>query len=189
MFMVGAVLSIASGTYDITEVFTAMGLPVVSMIVLIIATWTTNTDNAYVAGLAAMKVFSFKDKRRPLVTMICGLIGTLVAILGLATVLEGFVSVLASLVPPVAGVIIADYWIVCRGKPENWNPIKGFNWCGVLAWICGSVVAMFFSFFSPALDGIIVCAVVYLILHYAFGKTALGGQGSLTVDDIIASSK
>jgi cytosine permease len=189
MFMVGAVMSLSAGNYDITAVFASMGLPVVSMLVLILATWTTNTSNAYTAGLAAMKVFSLKDERRPLVTVICGAIGTVIAILGLATVLEGFISILASLVPPVAGVMIADYWIVCRARPENWHPVRGFNWCGVIAWVCGCVVSLFFSFFSPALDGILVCAVVYLILHYTSGKTALGGRGLLTIDEAEQSLK
>ncbi len=184
MFLVGAVMSLSAGNYDITVVFASMGLPVLSMLVLVLATWTTNTGNAYTAGLAAMKVFSLKDEKRPLVTMLCGAVGTLIAILGLATVLESFISVLASLVPPVAGVVIADYWIICKGNPHNWHPVKGFNWCGIIAWVCGSVVAVFFSFFSPALDGILVCAVVYLVLHYAFGKTKLAGGGPMVLEEI-----
>lgn len=189
MFMVGGVMALSAGNYDITAVFASMGMPIISMLVLILATWTTNTGNAYTAGLAAMKVFSLKDSRRPLVTIICGAIGTIIAILGLATVLEGFITILASLVPPVAGVMIADYWIVCGGKASNWHPIKGFNWCGIAAWICGCIVALFFSFFSPALDGILVCAVAYLILYYAFGKTAFGGQGELSIEEAEANLK
>lgn len=38
MFMVGAVMSLSAGTYDITSVFASMGLPVLSMLVLILAT-------------------------------------------------------------------------------------------------------------------------------------------------------
>lgn len=189
MFMVGAVMALSAGTYDITQVFASMGLPVLSMLVLILATWTTNTGNAYTAGLAAMKVFSLKDEKRPVITMICGAIGTLIAILGLANVLEGFISVLGSMVPPVAGVMIADYWIIGKGKPENWHPVKGFNWCGIIAWVLGSVVALFLSFFSPALDGIIVCAVAYVILYKLAGHTKLGGQGVLSIEDAEANLK
>lgn len=176
MILIGAVMALAAGNYDITAVFASLGLPVVSMLVLILATWTTNTGNAYTAGLAAMKIFSFKDERRPLVTLVCGGIGTLVAIAGLASVLESFISILSSLVPPIAGVMIADYWIIGRGKPENWHPVRGFNWNGIVSWAAGATVSLFFSFFSPALDGIAVCCVVYLILNALFGKTAMAGQ-------------
>ncbi|MEA4846885.1 MAG: cytosine permease, partial [Clostridiaceae bacterium] len=112
MIVIGAVMALSAGNYDITAVFASLGMPVISMLVLILATWTTNTGNAYTAGLAAMKVFSFKDEIRPTVTLICGAIGTFVAIAGLATVLQSFISILSSLVPPIAGIMIADYWLL-----------------------------------------------------------------------------
>jgi cytosine permease len=185
MIAIGAIMALSAGNYDITAVFASMGLPVISMLVLILATWTTNTGNAYTAGLAAMKVFGFKDELRPVVTLICGALGTIIAIAGLATVLQSFIGVLASLVPPVAGVMIADYWIIGRGNRENWYPVKGFNWNGIIAWVAGSIVALFFSFYSPALDGIIVCCVAYLALNAVFGKTAMAGQGRLNLEEIV----
>jgi cytosine permease len=185
MIVIGAVMALSAGNYDITAVFASLGMPVISMLVLILATWTTNTGNAYTAGLAAMKVFSFKDEIRPTVTLICGAIGTFVAIAGLATVLQSFISILSSLVPPIAGIMIADYWILGKGKPENWYPVKGINWVGIISWAAGSIIALFFSFFSPALDGILVCLVAYLILNSLFGKTSLAGEGRVNVDEML----
>lgn len=183
MITVGAIMAMSTGNYDITSVFASMGLPTVSMFVLILATWTTNTSNAYTAGLAAMKVFSLKDEKRPMVTMICGAVGTLIAIAGLADVLSSFITLLSGLVPPIAGVMIADYWIVGKGKAENWYPVKGFNWNGIISWAIGSIVALKFSFYSPALDGIIVCAIAYVILNALFGKTAMAGSGPMSVEE------
>ncbi|MDD3704456.1 MAG: cytosine permease [Clostridiaceae bacterium] len=185
MIFIGAVMAMAAGNYDITVVFASLGMPVISMLVLILATWTTNTGNAYTAGLAAMKVFSFKDELRPIVTLVCGAAGTIVAIAGLAAVLQSFISILSSLVPPIAGIMIADYWIIGKGNPENWYPVKGINWIGILSWAAGSVVALFFSFFSPALDGILTCLVAYLILNSLFGKTSLAGGGRIDVGEMI----
>jgi cytosine permease len=189
MILVGAIMAISAGNSDITAVFASLGLPVLAMLVLILATWTTNTGNAYTAGLAAMKFLSLKDSKRPIVTFIIGLVGIALAIAGLANVLNSFISVLASLVPPIAGVMIADYWIVGKGKSEDWSPKKGFNWNGIIAWASGSTVALFFSFFSPALDGIIVCGVVYIVLNALFGKTVMGGQGDISVEEIEANMK
>lgn len=183
MITIGAIMAIAAGNYDITSVFAGMGLPIISMLVLILATWTTNTGNAYTAGLAAMKVFRVKDSKRPLVTLICGVVGTGIAIAGLADVLQSFISILSSLVPPIAGVMIADYWIIGKGKPENWYVVKGFNWVGIVSWIIGVVVALFFSFYSPALDGIFVCCISYLVLHKLLGNTKFAGDGRLESDD------
>ena len=189
MIFIGAVMALAAGNYDITAVFASLGMPIISMLVLILATWTTNTGNAYTAGLAAIKVFSFRDELRPKVTLICGALGTLVAIAGLATVLESFISVLSSLVPPIAGIIIADYWIIGKGDPNNWYPVKGINWIGILSWAAGSIVALFFSFVSPALDGIIVCLISYLVLNSLFSKTSLAGGGIMDINEILGLEK
>jgi cytosine permease len=189
MIFIGAVMALSAGNYDITAVFASLGMPVISMLVLILATWTTNTGNAYTAGLAAMKVFSLKDEIRPTVTLVCGALGTLVAIAGLASVLQSFITLLSSLVPPIAGIMIADYWIIGRGKPENWYPVKGINWIGIISWATGSVVAIFFSFFSPALDGIMVCLVAYLVLNSLFGNTSLAGEGRISMNEILKLAK
>ena len=61
------------------------------------------------AGLAACKMFSVKDKNRPKVTMLVGALGTLIAIAGLASVLEGFIGIISATVPPIMGIVIADY--------------------------------------------------------------------------------
>ena len=189
MFMVGAVMSLSAGTYDITSVFASMGLPVLSMLVSILATWTTNTGNAYTSGLAAMKVFSLKDERRPLVTMLCGAAGTVMAMAGMADAMQGFINIISALVPPIMGVVIADYWILGKGDPAKWHPVRGFNWCGIIAWACGCIVALFFSFFSAALDAVIVSAIVYLILYPLCGKGTMGGRGEITLEEIEANLK
>ena len=189
MFMVGSIMSLSAGTYDITSVFASMGLPVLSMLVLILATWTTNTGNAYTSGMAAMKVFNLKDERRPMVTMLCGAAGTLMAMAGMADAMQGFINIISALVPPIMGVVIADYWIIGKGRSENWRPVRGFNWCGIIAWACGCAVALFFSFFSPALDAVAVSGVLYLILYPLWGKGVMGGQGEITLDEIEANLK
>ena len=181
MFAIGAIMAISIGDYDIVRVFAGLGLPILSMIVLIIATWTTNMGNAYTAGLAAMKITGLKDKYRPVVTMIVGAVGIAFAISGIANALISFISIISAITPALAGVIIADYWIIGKGKPENWYRVKGVNWIGIISWIIGSVVALFFSFFAPALDSIIVAIIAYTVLFKILGHTSMGGQGKLPV--------
>lgn len=181
MIMIGAIMAIAAGNYDITSVFASMGLPLVSMLVLILATWTTNTGNAYTSGLAAMKMLGLSDDKRPVVTLVCGIVGTLVAIAGLAESLQSFITILSSLVPPIAGVMIADYWVIGKGKKENWYTVKGFNWVGIIGWALGACIALFFSFYSPALDGIIISFISYLVLYQLLKNTALIGGKKIDV--------
>lgn len=186
LFMIGmgAIMALAANDADITNVFANMGQPVLGMLVLILATWTTNTGNAYGAGLAAMKLGNFKDKLRPIITLGCGALALILAITNLADLLVNFISLISSITPAIAGVMIADYWVIGKGKPENWHIAKGVNWLGIIAWAMGATVGFFFSFFSPALDSILVSFVAYIALYAAFGKTKMVGQGIIDIDEL-----
>lgn len=116
--LIGAFLSLAAGSYDLSVVFSSFGLPIVGMLVLILATWTTNTGNAYNSGIAICNMFSLKDNMRSWMTLLAGVIGTLLSLLGFADAFNNFLNIIAALVPAVAGVAIADYWIMGRGRPD-----------------------------------------------------------------------
>ena len=192
MIFAGAVMARGTGQYDISMIFANIGIPVLGMIVLILATWTTNTANAYTAALALMKVCSLKDSKRPAITMLCGAIGIVIAIAGLADALTAFITLLGSFVPPIAGAVIADYWIIGKGKVANWHPVRNVNFCGIIAWAVGGVIALLLNivppaglvFNSPALFGIIITCVLYVVLYKVAGKTALGGKGEISVEEV-----
>ena len=160
----------------------------VPLLVLILATWTTNTGNAYMSGLAACKMFSIKDSKRPLVTMICGVLGVIMAIAGLADFLNTYISILGAVVPPIMGVVICDYWVICKAKKENWSPVRGINWIGIIAWVIGGGFALLetlgvVTVFSSALDGVIIAFAAYWILYSLLKNTKLAGSGDMTIDE------
>ena len=142
MILVGAIMAIGTGNYDVTAMFAGLGLPIIAMLVLILATWTTNTGNAYMSGLAACKMFSVKDSKRPFVTLLCAVLGIVLAIIGLADFLNTYIGILGAVVPPVMGVVICDYFVICKGKKENWSPVRGVNWIGVISWLIGGIFAL-----------------------------------------------
>lgn len=162
--VIGSVLSLATGSYDLSVVFSNFGLPIVGMLVLILATWTTNTRNAYSSGIAVVNMFKMKDNMRPAMTLLCGAVGTALALFGIADVFSGFLNIIAVLVPSVAGVAIADYWIMGKGRADLWEPMDGINWIGIVSWVAGSAVAKWTTFFVPTLTGILVAMVVYCVL-------------------------
>lgn len=189
MFLVGAIMSIGTGNYDVTAMFANLGLPLVAMAILILATWTTNTGNAYMAGLAACKIFSIKDKRRPLVTIVCSLLGIVFAVGGLANALGAYVGIIGAVLPPTLGLIICDYFVCCKGKKENWAPIRGVNWLGIIAWVIGAGFALLetlgiITLFSAAIDGIVLSFIAYWILYSCFKNTKLAGEGPMTMEEI-----
>ena len=168
MLTMGGVMAVCAGTTDITELFVKLGMPVLGVLALVLATWTTNTTNFYMMGINIVRFFGFAEKKRSTVTAIAGLISTVLACLGVLSIFSSFMSFLSAIFPSVAGIMIADYWILGKGKKENFGITPGFNWIGFASWIVGALVGLFFKAFSPAFVSIIVSMIVYCILHSIF---------------------
>lgn len=164
MVVLGAIMTRVAQQYDITLVFCEIGIPIIGMLVLISATWTTNTTNAYSGGINAVLMFNLAENKRAIATMVAGLIGTVCAVLGLADHFEDFLYILGDALLPTMGVILADYWIIGRGKPENYKMPEGFNWLGIVSWLCGYAVIKLIPYGVPFAQGIITAAILYVIL-------------------------
>lgn len=136
----GAVLAVAQQTHDIVEIYARMGLPLLALSVLIVAAWTTNVMNVYSAGLALGGLFGWPASRRGLATLLAGVLGSALAAAGILDRLMGFLSLLTLTVTPIAGVMIAAWWLA----PKPAAVVRGWHWPGLLAWAIGvvSVLAM-----------------------------------------------
>ena len=159
--VMGILLTKMSGQYDISMVLIEIGLPLLGIIALVISTWTTNSTNAYSAGQNIVMALKLKDNRRRDATLISGIVGIILCDLGILSHIEGVLSLLSYVVCPIGGVILADYWIVGKGKAYNFRPIDGVNWAGVIAWALGAAAAYFV--FKIEFSGIIAGFVIYLI--------------------------
>lgn len=191
MLLSGALMSIVTGQYDISAILVSLGVPVLGLIALVLATWTTNVTNAYSGGLALSNLLGFDESKFKITTGISGAIGTLLAAFGLLNAFQGFLSLMSALIPPLAGVIIAAYWIVGKGKKENFHFSKGVSAAGLISFIVGALVACITGgtfasfpglveavpflntpFFVGPVNGIVVSLVLYVILAAAFPKKA-----------------
>ena len=168
LIMIGATLSLLAQTYDIGVVFTNLGLPVLGLIAILLATWTTNTTNAFSGGLAVSHMLGVGEDKRQLMTAVSGLIGIVMAATGLLDNLVTFLSIISAFIPPIAGVLIAYYWIICKGKKENFEIKEGFDVPGIAAFLIGAAVAYYTGsvkiFFIGPINGIVVAMAVYLLL-------------------------
>ena len=163
MLLTGALMSVVTGQYDISAILASLGVPFVGLVALVLATWTTNVTNAY-SGVA-------------------GAIGTLLAAFGLLNAFQGFLSLMSALIPPLAGVLIASYWIVGKGKRENFSLRPGFSAVGIISFAAGAVFACItggtfasfpglveampflnWPFFVGPINGIVVSLVLYVAL-------------------------
>lgn len=168
MFTMGAIMSKLTGIYDISLILCELGIPFLGLIVLILATWTSNTTNAYSAGISMVMLFNLKDNKRAATTLVAGIIGTILALAGLASYFELVLNVLGYAFAPMTGVMVAEYWLVLRGVPENWRVVPGVNWAGVISWCAGVAATLAVPVGLPVLNGLIVSGIAFLILHPVF---------------------
>lgn len=187
VLMLGAILAICTGSYDISVFLSTAGLPLVGLIALILATWTTNVSNAYSGGLSLSVLLGQDEKKSQITTAIAGIVGTVLAAVGILNSLQGFLSLLSAIVPALMGVLIADYWVIGKGKVENFEIREGFYAPGVISFLAGALVACMtggtfatipalsflnIPFFIGPINGIIVALVVYVAIVKAAGKKA-----------------
>lgn len=145
--------------WNIAEVMKVLGLPIISLFLVIIMQWSTNITSSYSAGLALTKVFGWS---RFWWTLIAAIIGTVLSLVGIMQFFIGFLGILAAFVAPAAGVIISEYYFVSKGKLNRKN---GLYWPGIISWLIGGFVAFLLPFFIPAVNGAIISAVIYYLYH------------------------
>ena len=189
MLVTGALMSIVTGQYDISAILASLGVPFLGLIALVLATWTTNVTNAYSGGLALSNLLGFDESKFKITTGIAGAIGTILAAMGLLDAFQGFLSLMSALIPPLAGVIIASYWIIGKGKKENFRIKDGLSAIGVISFLVGAILACItggtfanfpglveavpalnLPFFVGPVNGIVVSLVLYVILSKLTGE-------------------
>lgn len=184
MLLTGALLSLVTGQYDISTILVSIGLPLVGLFALVAATWTTNVTNAYSGGLALSNLLGFDESRFKLTTAIAGAAGTLLAAVGLLGKFSAFLTLMSNLIPPLAGVLIAEYWVIARGNKEKFKLRNGFYAPGVISFVIGAVAACItggtfanfpglanVSFLNiPFFIGLVNGIVLSLVLHIVLSK-------------------
>lgn len=176
MIAVGAYLTLATESADISQIFMDYSTPVFGLLAILAATWTTNVTNVYSGGVAFAKILGWDEKYESRAVLIAGAVGILLAIIGILNYFTPIMNLLTALIPPIAGVMIASYWIINRGDPHKWAPVKGWNWLGVASWLIGAVpaaVPVVTGFFgltlsSNPLIGMVISFFAHIILEKVF---------------------
>ncbi|MFD8526341.1 purine-cytosine permease family protein [Streptosporangium canum] len=117
--LAGVLLAYAVKTSDIVAIITASS-GVVGVVILVSATVKINNWNLYSAALGLMNaVESTVGVRlnRVAVTVGIGLLGSIAAAAGILDAFAGFLFVLGVVTPPIAGIMVAEYFVVKRWRP------------------------------------------------------------------------
>ncbi|CED70602.1 cytosine permease [Aliivibrio wodanis] len=169
MFIFGAAGAAVTGQSDISEVMIAQGLLIPAIIVLGLNIWTTNDNALYASGLGFSNITGLPSKY---VSMLNGLIGTICA-LWLYNNFVGWLTFLSLAIPPIGGVIIADFFSN-RKRYMNFENTKfqTINWAGIIAVAIGVAAGKFLPGVVP-INAVFGGALSYLLLNPMLNKKTL----------------
>jgi cytosine permease len=176
LFVTGAFLVNAIGTANLSEAFVALGIGAPSILFLIVAQWTTNDNNLYANALGISNFLwctGAKGWKKWRLTILFGLLGSIIAALGFYKIIDAYLAVLGMTIPPVAGIIIADYYLI----KKRYYPKETFGdrkivkyrsicWPAIISWLVGAIVGLKVQGWTgiPSLNAILTSFIVYWAL-------------------------
>jgi len=180
----GFIMAIAIGTTDMAVAMLAI-LGGWSLIVLIVAQWTTNDNNLYSSSLGLSNVIKLPKKK---IVLIVGTIATIIGAMGLGPLFAGWLVMLGVSIPPVAGIMIADYYIL---KKMDYKTEVGYRYGGIglpayISWVVATVLGFAINIGIQSLNALIIGFVSYLVLSIVFQKAgwkAYVGKGHILQED------
>ncbi|MCG3754440.1 cytosine permease [Amycolatopsis sp. Poz14] len=176
--MTGVLLGHLVGSSDVTHiVLSTSGF--VGLIVVVLATAKINDWNLYGSSLGVVNfvrtVFG-RPLHRGVVTLVIGIAGTVLSAIGFLQHFTAFLSVLGVAIPPVGGIIVAEYFLV-RGLS---TPLRETRAAGrvpasmpvwvpatLAVWAAAFCVGEFVHWGIPALNSLLTAAILYTVLGRA----------------------
>ena len=138
----------------------------IGIIGMSLALWTTGDANLY---LPVIQTSSILKRPKNVMTVICGILGTILG-LGLYQYFFTFLALLASIVPPLIGPVIIEYFLIDKAKfhSSSFEGLVSWNPPAFIAYIAGAASTYFSpNFIMPALTGLITSMIVYWIIRKA----------------------
>ncbi|AIW21680.1 cytosine permease [Vibrio coralliilyticus] len=174
MFIFGAAGAAATGMADISDVMIAQGLLLPAIIVLGLNIWTTNENALYASGLGFSNI---TGRSSTMMSIINGIVGTIFA-LWLYNNFVGWLTFLSTAIPPIGGVIIADF-LMNRKRYQNFatTKFKDVNWAGIVAVAVGVAAGKFIPGVVP-INAVLGGALCYVVLNPLLNKKTLNAQSA-----------
>jgi cytosine permease len=181
--LTGVLLARAAQTSDIVSIVTGTS-GVAGAIVMAAAVVTVNSWNLYGASLATVNAVNSllpgRRLSRTAVAVVLGAAGSVLSAVGIIGKFVPFLTVIGVVVPPVAGIMIAEYFAVMtwRGRldasrqrgelpdpPPKWVPA-----C-LAAWVISAAAGYWVHIGIPAVNSVLLA----FLLYAAAGKLGLTG--------------
>ncbi|WP_437583186.1 cytosine permease [Paramicrobacterium sp. CJ85] len=199
--LTGVVLGHLAGTSDVAGIVLSTS-GAIGLIIVILATVKINDWNLYSSSLGvvnfARTVFG-RRIHRGFVTLIIGILGTVLSAIGILDHFKEFLSVLGVAIPPIGGIIVAEYYLVrklsaplLRTRADGALPRTMPVWvpATLVIWVISFLVGFFVDWGIPAINSLLTALILYTICGHlgllrSYGTVVLDedASASSTADD------
>lgn len=172
--LAGVLLAHAAATGDIVAIVTS-SIGFIGLIIVITGTLKINDWNLYSSTLGLVNFISTafgRNLHRVTTTIVLGVVGSVLAAAGILGQFTGFLTVLGVAFPPIAGIMVAEYFIVKRWRGElDASRAQGalpataprIVPATIIIWIVSSFVGYFVTWGIPALVSLLLSMVLYIV--------------------------
>jgi len=173
--MIGTLMAHAVGTPDVvTMMYTLSGALGVGLVIF--STIKINDINLYSSSLGITNfihaVFG-KTVSRTAATFFMGILGTILSVLGILNYFIEFLSFLGVLIPPICGIMVADYFVLKRSRKllddsraigELPKTAENWNFMAIIAWVIATLCGQFMTIGIGSINSLVISFVAYLVL-------------------------
>ena len=159
----GAFCTLVYGSEDLIKAMATQGILAGGVILLILNVWTTQDNTIYAFSVAGANMF--RTHKRHAFVLGGATLALVFTLSGIYELLPQYLIFLGTVIPPVGGIIMVDFWLRHGGRfPKLSSRLPAFNWAGVIAYVVGSVVAYGTGTVGLGIgpvNGIVTAAVIY----------------------------
>lgn len=173
-FIVNILIAHALKTDDVVSIMTQTA-GWIGLLSVILSAVKINDVNLYSSSLAVANIvegFTGRKWRHTWLTLALGTIGTTLSIMGILDKFTHFLILLGTIFPPIAGVMLVDYYILRTsrslldaartGQTLPTTPLIG--WPAIYACVAGSAVGWNAKFGIASLNSILVACIAYGVI-------------------------
>lgn len=158
-----------------------------AVVVVVAGEFAINAMNLYQTGLAMVAFFETTvgvQIPRPMVTLVCGVLGSALGAAGILSHLERYLGLLSVIFPPIAGIMLCEYHIVQHFSKElagsiqlGGLPTDSPTWvpATLAVWLASLLLGFLIDAFIPSLETFFLAALLYAL---AAAGGALRGVGT-----------
>lgn len=183
-FVVNGLALLIAKTLGTADVVTIMSQVAggAGLLVVVFSTLRVNDLNLYSSSLGivnAVEGMTGKRLKYTATTLVVGVLGTTLSVLGILDRFVDFLTVLGVVFPPIIGVMLVDYYLLRthrkildesrrEGKLPDQTPTIG--WAAIIASIAGSIVGLVTEWGVPTINSLLAASLLYWLFKLALNR-------------------